>query len=81
MAKSVKVEWCLLKNPPAKHNTNKFSISDETYTKIGNNINKHLRFKRKFMKTKSKHLLSETPGVFLNAISHSFNQLFPVNVQ
>ena len=45
MAKSVKVEWCHLKNPPAKHNTNKFSISDETYTKIGNYINKHSRFK------------------------------------
>ena len=33
------------------------------------------------MKTKSKHLHSETSGVFSNAISHSFNQLFPVNVQ
>ena len=35
------------------------------------------------MKTKSKHVLSETSGVFSNAISHSFNQLlvFPVNVQ
>ena len=30
------------------------------------------------MKTKSKHLHSETSGVFSNAISHSFNQLFPV---
>ena len=70
-----------LKKSPAKHNTNKFSISDESYTKFGNYINKHLRFKRKFMKTKSKHLHSETSGVFSNAISHSFNQLFPVNVQ
>ena len=69
------------KKNPAKHNTNKFSISDEAYTKFGNYINKHLRFKRKFMKTKSKHLHSETSGVFSNAISHSFNQLFPVNVQ
>ena len=33
------------------------------------------------MKTKSKHLHSETSGVFSDAISHSFNQLFPVNVQ
>ena len=81
MAKSTKVEWWLLKNPPPKHNTNKFSISDETYGKIGNYINKNLRFKRKFVKTKSKHLLFETSGVFSNAISHSFNQLFPVNVQ
>ena len=64
------------KNPPAKHNTNKFSISDETYTKIGNYINKHLRFKRKFMKTKSKHLLSETSGVFSNAMSHSLINYF-----
>ena len=70
-----------LKKKPAKHNTNKFSISDDTYTKIGNYINKHLRFKRKLMKTKSKHLLSETSSVFSNAISRSFNQLFPVNVQ
>ena len=68
------------KNPP-KHNTNKFSISDETYAKIGNFTNKNLRLKRKVMKTKSKHLLFETSGVFSNAISHCFNQLFPVNVQ
>ena len=46
----------------------------------GNYINKHLRFKMKFLKTKSKHLLSETSCVFLNAISQSFNQLFPVNI-
>ena len=53
MAKSVKVEWWLLKKSPAKHNTNKFSISDEAYTKFGNYINKHLRFKRKFMKQRA----------------------------
>ena len=80
MAKSVKVEWWLLKNPPVKRNTNKFSLSDDIYTKIGDYINNHLRFKREFMNTKSKHLIAEKSVVFSNAISHSVNQLFPVNV-
>ena len=32
------------------------------------------------MKTKGKHLISETSGVFSNAISYIFTQLFPVDV-